>query len=315
MRKVLVVQTLAEAVAQSNKRTETVACVTPAREEVSAKVAIVMPVCNEASSIESTITEIKEKVMRFLPNSSLLIFEDGSTDNTNLVLSDLSRKYAWLRLSTSPGRSSRKGYSKAVRDALTSVNETEYDFVLFMDSDGQYDPCDFFKLWKVMADRSSNTPKSSLSALRRSIVMGRRVNRTEPPYRIILSTGLMIIERVLFGPGCQDITSAFRLMHTSAAKSLASRVRFSGQNFWLEFTARASEEGYEFCEVPITYRRRAFTAVESKSVDNRMGSSCSKGSNIYDFKKMPKIVGNELAAVARTWLEYKGRKKKATRWY
>lgn len=301
---------------RSITRAETVASLSSEHDEVSAKIAIVMPVCNEAYSIASTINEIAQKVIRFLPNSSLFVFEDGSTDNTNLVLSDLSTKYSWLRLTSTSGGYNRKGYVRAVRDALMSIDNDDFDFVLFMDSDGQYDPRDFFKLWQVMVERSSNNSRSR-SAIGKAIVMGRRINRTEPSYRVVMSTGLRIIERILFGKGCQDVTSAFRLLSTSDAKSLASRVRYSGQNFWLEFTARAIEEGYEFFEIPIKYRGRAFVEefAVSKSLETRIENCCNKGSNIYDFKKMPKIASNEFYALVRTWLEYRGKRKKPSRRY
>lgn len=239
----------------------------------SPRIAIIMPVYNEGSTIEATISEIRDKILKTTPSSSLLIFEDGSEDNTKDVLGELASQDETLKIQTSP---ERKGYPRAVRDALASVSEKDFDYVLFMDSDGQYDPDDFEDMMRIVRKNPGV-----------DIVMGRRLNRAEPFYRVVLSSGLKAIEILLFNPPCRDMTSAFRLIKTEAAKTLAEKVRYSRYNFWLEFTARAAEERYAIEEVPVKYRRR-------------------KGdSNVYSMKKMPRVVYNELGAVVRTWWEYR----------
>jgi dolichol-phosphate mannosyltransferase len=241
--------------------------------EFADKIAIVMPVYNEGSSIEKTILEINEDLMGRLPNAKILIFEDGSRDNTKEVLSSLANRFHWVRPYTNHHR---KGYPKAVKDAFKSIDENEFEYVLFLDSDGQYDPKDFFKLLKIMKDKNPD------------IVMGKRTNRAEPFYRVALSSGLKILERVMFDPPCKDVTSAFRLMKTRVAKYIASKVKYSTYNFWLEFTARASEEGCSVVEVDVPYRKR-----DGKS-------------NVYKLSKMPKVVLKESLALAKVWWEYKG---------
>jgi glycosyltransferase involved in cell wall biosynthesis len=232
-----------------------------------------MPVYNEASGLESTVSEIAEKVMNYLPNSMLMIFEDGSEDDSKRVILNLTKKYSWLQPHL--GRE-RKGYSRAVRDAILSVSEQDCEYVMFMDSDGQYDPADFFKLWETMQSGKFD------------IVMAQRQKRAEPLYRVGLSSGLRVLERVLFDVHCEDVTSAFRLIRTDVAHKVASEITYSKYSFWLEFTARATMEGRSFCEVPVVYRER------------KEGTS-----NVYSLRKMPKIAMNELTAVLKTWWEYK----------
>lgn len=245
-----------------------------ASQQFPAGIAIVMPVYNEGQTIEATLAEFYEKILQRMPDIDLFVFEDGSRDDTKEKLQALSKKYDHLYISTN---SERKGYPRAVRDALASIDESKYLHVLFTDSDGQYDPNDFFSLLDVMLKNSPD------------IVQGQRKSRAEPYYRVVLSSGMKVLERVLFAPQCKDITSAFRLMKTSVAKSIAKKVRYSGYNFWLEFTARASAEGYEVKEVPVDYQSR-----EGRS-------------NVYGLGRMPGIVWNEFGALVRTWWEYKVR--------
>jgi dolichol-phosphate mannosyltransferase len=239
------------------------------------RVALVMPVYNEAQTLAETVMEIFHAFLSKMPNTSLHIFEDGSTDNTKMALTDLAKISDRIRISTSQ---TRKGYPKAARDAILSVDEALYDYILFLDSDGQYDPSDFSKLLKIMSEEPAD------------MINGRRKNRAEPLYRTYLSSGLNTMEKIFFDIRCNDVTSALRLMKIDVAKKIAHKVRYSPYSFWLEFTARGGEEGYKTTEIPVNYRAR----------------KGKQGSNVYSAWKMPKIVARELSALVRTWWECKG---------
>ncbi len=54
---------------------------------LSGRTAIIMPVYNEADTIESTIRELNEKVGNRLDFIDIWVFEDGSRDGTKNILS------------------------------------------------------------------------------------------------------------------------------------------------------------------------------------------------------------------------------------
>lgn len=232
--------------------------------EIRDRIAIIIPVYNEADTIESTIRELYRKVICKMSNVDLWIFEDGSTDGTKEVLEKMKNEFPSIHIEMAK---TRKGYSRAMREAFLSVNSSEYKYVVAIDSDGQYDPEDFFKLWHVMQCDSPD------------IVMGRRTNRQEPIYRKLLSRGLQLLERVMFSVKCKDVTSVMRLMKVDLAHKIVREVKYSPYNFWLEFTARTSFNGYRIVEIPISYRER-------------VGSS-----RVYKVKNMPKIILSEFRAL------------------
>src|SRR6266571_760921 len=234
---------------------------------ISYKIVVVLPAYNEAATIENTILEANNYFSKIHPNIEYMVAEDGSTDGTPQVLSLLEHVLPCVHVSSSP---KRKGYAAAVRDAIMSVGK-EADYILFMDSDGQYDPKDFQKL--VMLAEYVD------------IIIGRRLSRAESPLRIFLSTGVRLLEQKMFGLTCRDVTSAFRLMRRDIAQALASRVHYSKYNFWTEFTALAAVSRYKIVEVPVSYRNRK-----------------SGGSRVYSSRKLAKVVLSELSALARTWI-------------
>jgi len=235
------------------------------------RVAIIMPVYNEVDTIESTIRELHDKVASKMHNVHIWAFEDGSTDGTKGVLGKLENEFPNFHAKMSKGK---KGYPKAMKEAFLSINPSEYGYVMAMDSDGQYDPDDFFKLWSIMQRDSPN------------IVMGRRVTRREPLYRKFLSRGLQVLERLMFPVSCKDVTSVMRLMRVDVARHIAKEVCYSEYNFWLEFTARMSLNGYKIVETPIAYRERV------------------GGSKVYSITKMPKVVASELSTLRAVRKEY-----------
>jgi glycosyltransferase involved in cell wall biosynthesis len=227
-------------------------------------VALIMPVYNEADSIESTVRELYSKVISKMCNVDIWVFEDGSTDGSKEILGKLKKEFPDFHVEMS---GKKKGYPKAMKEAFLKIDAEEYDYVVAVDSDGQYDPDDFFKLWHIMQADSPD------------IVMGRRISRKEPPYRRILSKGLQVLERVMFPVKCKDVTSVMRIMKVSLSHDIARDVKYSPYNFWLEFTALMSIRNCKIIEVPISYRERV------------------GGSKVYNAKKMPEIIYSEFKAL------------------
>jgi len=228
------------------------------------RVAIIMPAYNEVDTIESTIRELYDKVANKMDNVDIWVFEDGSTDGTKGVLEKLESEFPSFHAKMANGK---KGYPKAMREAFSSINPHEYEYVVAIDSDGQYDPDDFFKLWQTMQQDSPD------------IVMGRRATRREPPYRRLLSKGLQILESLMFPVPCKDVTSVMRLMRVEVARDIAGSVSYSKYNFWLEFTARMALKNYKVVELPIAYRER------------------NGNSKVYSIKKMPTVILSEFRAL------------------
>jgi dolichol-phosphate mannosyltransferase len=228
------------------------------------QIAMIMPVYNEADTIENTVRELYDKIAGKMDNVDIWVFEDGSTDGTKEVLEKLHSEYPCLHTKMTERK---KGYPRAMKEAFLSINPYEYEYVVAIDSDGQYEPDDFFRLWQIMQRDSPD------------IVMGRRMARREPPYRRLLSRGLQLLERIMFPVKCKDVTSVMRLMKVDLAHEIVKGIKYSPYNFWLEFTARMSLNGYKIMEIPISYRERV------------------GGSKVYSVKKMPQVILSEFRAL------------------
>jgi dolichol-phosphate mannosyltransferase len=206
------------------------------------RVAFVVPVYNEATAIRALIRELNETILTPRLEAELFVFEDGSTDGTKEILGEIDRmQLARVHIHTADPR---KGYPAAVQHAILSVDPVTYTHVFFMDSDRQYYVDDVIHLL-VLAERSTL-----------DMVVGSRIKRDDPLYRRLLTGGLKIVERVLFAPQINDITSGLRCMTVQSAQQVAAQVTFSKYNFWSEFTARAAGQDLNILEVPVKHRQR-----------------------------------------------------------
>ncbi len=237
------------------------------------RVAFIAPVYNEATSIRALIQELNETILMRRSNAELYIFEDGSTDYTKEILREIDRaQLAHIHIYIGDAR---KGYPAAVRDAILSVDPAVYTHVFFTDSDRQYYVDDVDRLL-TCAERCDVC----------DMVVGRRVKRNDPLYRRMLTGGLKMVERVLFNPQIEDITSGLRCMKVRSAQEIASQVAFSKYNFWSEFTARAAGRHLNIIEVPVKHRQRE----EGKS-------------RVYSPAKAVKVAWTEFYTVVRVFVE------------
>jgi glycosyltransferase involved in cell wall biosynthesis len=223
-------------------------------------VTVFLPVYNEASSIESTLREFYDGVVRPL-SGTLLVCEDGSTDGTGEVLRRLATQLP-MRLVQGPHR---KGYAGAMRDGLRLVDTT---YVFIADSDGQYDPSEFWKIWRA---RDSY-----------DMVIGRKVERQEKAYRSFLSRGFHILVKAFVGVRLHDMDCGFRLIRRKVVDEVLPEVGSLQYSFLAEFSILADRQGFQILEVPVAHRNRH-----------------SGSSTIYAWNRLPRILVAQVLGLLR----------------
>ena len=195
---------------------------------------IVLPVHNEAESIEATLREYLQFAKT---NVRFVISEDGSKDGSLELIRKLSLELP-IKIVTGP---LRKGYSRAVVDGFHS---TESEIVGFIDSDGQCDPKDLSRLLAEIENYD--------------LVIGYRNPRQDHWIRILMSGAFGAVYRLLFPISLRDPSCPYLLIkRASLERILRGKVGVLKQGFWWEFNARANALGLSIKEVPVAHRVRA----------------------------------------------------------
>lgn len=89
---------------------------------------------------EKTLRQVIDGVLEFVPETCVIVVNDGSTDSTSELLSRYENRITVLKNETNSG----KGY--ALRKGFNFANEQGYDYAITMDSDGQHYPEDLPKM-------------------------------------------------------------------------------------------------------------------------------------------------------------------------
>lgn len=197
-------------------------------------VSLVIPVHNEAQAIERVITEFYEEIGRKIP-LEIIISEDGSSDGTKEVLVELSHKIP-LKLSFSD---ERRGYLGGAKHGLAQVTA---DFVLFVDSDGQYVASDFWKMY----DKRRGV----------DLIVGRKLKRHDPFHRVFISGVFQQMIRAVFHLPLHHSDTGYRLMNRRVLDAVLDETQIMEYSFWTEFSVRAFKKGFRLAEVPVTHRAR-----------------------------------------------------------
>jgi len=225
---------------------------------------VLLPVHNEAESIEGTVREIYSELSRKV-NLGFIICEDGSKDNTQEILRRLAKELP-MRLNLSEGR---KGYSRAVCEGMQML---ESDYLLCLDSDGQCDPKDFWVFWDARNQAD--------------VVLGWRMHRADTFTRRAFSRFFYLIYQTVLRTPVHDPSCPYVLIKKAVASRLCGELGAMKQGFWWEFVARVHRRGYTIKEVPVHHRLRTAGVTQ-----------------VYHWRKMPGIFFRHVAAIFRIWAE------------
>lgn len=196
---------------------------------------ILLPVHNEAESIEETIRGIYAAVSTQAA-ARFIVCEDGSSDDTKKVLLRLASTLP-LKLIMSD---ERKGYSRAVMDGMKSL---EADYLLCLDSDGQCDPKDFDKFWEARDGQD--------------LAIGWRIHRSDNLMRKGLSRAFYFVYQILYRVPVHDPSCPFVLARKTMIQRVLPEMGEMKEGFWWEFTARVYRRGFSIREFPVNHRRRS----------------------------------------------------------
>jgi glycosyltransferase involved in cell wall biosynthesis len=226
------------------------------RSELPAGLTIVIAAHNEEKVIESTIRNL---IMIFsIPNFKpfeIFVSEDGSSDNTRVIVQKLEQIYPEVRLSS---ESIRLGYSRAIARGIIEAN---FNQICFIDGDGQTEASD---LARLIPHLSQNT-----------VVVGFRSPRSDTKARKIQSYGFNLLFRALGFPKMKDVSAGSIVANTQEILPFANRHLLLDYGFWWEFQAWRERVGIAVVEIPIPHyvRRNGVTQVYRISRISKIAST------------------------------------------
>jgi glycosyltransferase involved in cell wall biosynthesis len=205
-----------------------------------ADLTIIMPVFNEAATVEAAIGSVQESEVG-TPGTELLVVDDGSTDSTASVVSGRGwGDGAEVRLLR---HDANAGKGAAIR---TGLKEARGEYTAILDADLEYDPGDIARLLEPLRAGDAEA------------VFGTRAFQSHSSYSfwyVVGNKAVTLAANVLYNCWISDLMTCHKAMRTELFRSLD--LREDGFGIEPEIAARLLRRGIRIYEVPVTYRARS----------------------------------------------------------
>jgi dolichol-phosphate mannosyltransferase len=202
---------------------------------------MVVPTYNEVDNLEWIV----ERLLRAVPETDVLVVDDGSPDGTGTVADTLAARDGRVRVLH---RTEKAGLGAAYLHGFAVALERGYDVIGEMDADGSHQPEQLHRLVEALAE-------ADLVIGARWVHGGSVVNWSA--FRKALSVGGNLYARLLLGIPVHDVTAGFRLFRASTLRTIdLSSVESVGYCFQTDLTLRTLRAGLRVTEVPIEFMER-----------------------------------------------------------
>ncbi|MFT3774488.1 MAG: glycosyltransferase family 2 protein [Minicystis sp.] len=197
------------------------------------EVSIIIPGLNEGASLAELATRIRQSLegqRRF----EIIFVDDGSTDNSWEVITDLSREDPRVK-----GVRLRKNFGKAM--ALSAgFQRARGEIIITLDADLQDDPADLPSFIAKIEEGMD-------------VVVGWKVQRLDPSNRLVLSRIFNATVRKATGVKLHDMNCGFKAYRREVIRSIP----VYGDLFRF-IPAFAAWEGFRVAEVPVKHHARKY---------------------------------------------------------
>ncbi len=201
-------------------------------------ISICLPIYNEEKSIKKVIEEWVECLEKLSIDYKIICSEDGSTDDTPIIIEELCLNNNRIINNHSD---TRRGYTGAV---ISGVEKSNSEFILCIDSDGQCDPEDFSKFW-------NNRDK-----VKNSFLIGNRFARKDGIFRLLISKLFKILHSILFNCKLNDPSCPYVLFKKKNFNTIKNKLNYMREGFWWGFTASCLLQNFDLIEININHKQR-----------------------------------------------------------
>ncbi len=201
------------------------------------KLSVIIPVYNE----ENTLREIVRRVQATGLAHEILLVDDGSTDGTPQILSDLEQQAGIRALR----HEYNQGKGAAVR---TGIEAAEGEVLLIQDADLEYDPREYPNLLRPIEEGIADVVYGSrfLGGGRRPILF----------WNMVANKILTLVTNILYNNILTDMETGYKVFRREVVADMPLHSkRF---DFEPEFTAKLLKRKVRIYELPISFNPRDY---------------------------------------------------------
>ncbi len=204
------------------------------------ELSVFYPCYNVEEVLPKVVKKTVEVLNKITPKWEIILIEDGSKDNTKIVIDKLAKKYPNIRPLYHP---QNWGYGGTIKQGLFN---SRYQWVTFTDSDGQFD---FSEITKLITAKNKHQV---------DVVLGYRIKRVDPPIRSLIAYMLKVWNFIWFGfHGVKDVDCAFKLINKKILDQIG-HLKTDSAITTTELLIRIQRLGYKWTQVGVHHYERKY---------------------------------------------------------
>jgi len=206
------------------------------------KLSIIIPARDEAENLPACIRGINRELEKHKIIHEILVIDDGSTDSTQSVLTEIGREIPELVSLSNDGEN---GFGRTVRLGL---QEFSGDAVAIMMADLSDSPQDLVRYWEKLQEGHECVFGS------RFMPGGQVINY--PKAKLLANRVVNTAIRYAFQTPCNDITNAFKIYRREVIEGCRPFIS-PHFNLTVEIPLKAVIRGFSWATIPISWRNRS----------------------------------------------------------
>jgi glycosyltransferase involved in cell wall biosynthesis len=201
------------------------------------ELSLFFPCHNEAENLEGLVADALAALPTLATTYEVILVDDGSRDDTAAVAERLIQRHGEVVRLVRHGVN--RGYGGALRSGFAAAR---YDYLAYTDGDRQFRIADLARL--VESAEATGAP----------VVIGYRLQRADPPLRLIYATLYRVANRIWFGLRVRDVDCAAKLFRRDVLRNI--NVHSDGAFFSAELLIRLRLAGVNAHEVGVPHYPR-----------------------------------------------------------
>ncbi|HPD19585.1 MAG TPA: glycosyltransferase family 2 protein [Candidatus Goldiibacteriota bacterium] len=204
------------------------------------RLSVIMPVYNEAGTIEKAIKEIEKEKIKSI-KIQIIVVDDGSNDGTSDILKKIQKKNKKIKVIF---KDKNQGKGSAIRDGLKYADG---DYIIFQDADLEYSPEDYnIMLMPILKGYADVVYGSRFLGPHRSFLF----------WNFVANKFLNFLTNLLYNTTLTDMETCFKLFKSDIIKNI--KLRSNSFTIEPEITSKVLKKKVRIYEVPIQYYGRGY---------------------------------------------------------
>src|SRR3989338_2580065 len=197
---------------------------------------VFFPLFNEEGNVEMLVKKAIDVLEKLKLEYEIILVNDGSTDGTKEKTEKLAKENPRIKAINHP---KNLGFGEALKSGFYNA---KYDTIVYTDGDGQFDFSEVTKFLEKIKDYD--------------LVIGYRIKRQDPFFRILFNKGWKLSLLAFFGLTLKDVDCGFKMIRKSVLEKIPHLESSRGAMINAELAIKAKKYGFKVTQTGVNHYPR-----------------------------------------------------------